>query len=55
MKIRYSDTKMQAAYENAYDCLYYGMGRSVWNNCGLDKEASMEVWQQAFYDICSEE
>lgn len=29
---RYNDVKLQAAYENACDCLYYGYGKKVWNN-----------------------
>lgn len=55
MKNRYSDIQKQAAYENAYDCLYYGYGKSTWNNCGLDEDTSNEVWNQAFKDITEEE
>lgn len=52
MKRRYTDIQKQAAYENAYDCLYYGYGKSVWNNCGLNEEDSIKVWKQAHKDIC---
>lgn len=55
MKKRYKSIQKQAAYENAYDCLYYGYGKSVWNNCGLDEDTSNEVWNQAFKDITEEE
>lgn len=54
MKTRYKDMQKQAVYESAYDCLYYGYGKSDWNNCGLDEEVSTLVWEQAFNDICSE-
>ena len=54
IKNRYKDRQKQAAYENAYDCLYYGYGKSYWNSCGLDKQSQNEVWKQAFQDICRE-
>lgn len=53
IKKRYGDRQKQSAYENAYDCLYYGYEKSVWNNYELDEETSKEVWNQAFEDICS--
>lgn len=28
IKNRHKDRQKQAAYENAYDCLYYGYGKS---------------------------
>lgn len=55
MKNRYTDLQKQAAYENTYDCLYCGYGKSYWNNCGLDEETSKEIWEQAYEDTCSEE
>lgn len=55
IKQRYTDIIMQNAYENAYDCLYYGYGRSFWNNYGLDEKTSNKIWNKAFEDICSEE
>lgn len=55
MKNRYNnDGQKQAAYENACDCLYYGFGKNVWNNCGLDEQLSKEVWKQAFEDMSDE-
>lgn len=54
MKIRYKDDiQKQAAYENACDCLCYGFGKSIWNNCNLDEQSSKEVWKQAFEDMAN--
>ena len=50
-KKRYQETKKQAAYENACDCLYYGYGRKYWNSCGLEESEADKVWNQAFKDI----
>lgn len=44
---RYNDMKLQAAHENACDCLYYGYGKSVWNSCGLDAVTASAVWRKA--------
>ena len=54
IKNRYKDKQKQVAYENAYDCLYYGYDKGYWNSCGLDEQSSNEVWKQAFKDICKE-
>lgn len=54
IKNRYKERQKQAAYENAYDCLYYGYGKSYWNNCELDEQSSNEVWKQALKDISKE-
>ena len=48
---RYSDPQLQAAYENACDCLYYGMGPSGWTDCGIPQEKRKEVWAVAWYDM----
>ena len=50
-KKRYNDTQRQNAYMNACDCIYYGYWRTYWNNCGLDNEESVKVWEQAVKDI----
>ena len=42
---------IQAAYENACDCLYYGYGKSAWNNCGLPKPTANMIWERAKYDL----
>lgn len=53
-KNRYmNDTKLRNAYENAYDCHYYGMGSSDWVDCGIPKEMRAIVWNRAFWD-CAE-
>lgn len=48
---RYEDQQSQAAYENACDCLYFGMGPKHWNDCGITKEKRREVWAVAWYDM----
>lgn len=47
IKDRYIDKKLQAAHQNACDCLYYGYGRDVWNKCDLDDETADKVWKYA--------
>ena len=49
--VRYRDQRLQAAYENACDCLYYGMGTGYWNDCGIPAEKRKEVWAVAWYDM----
>ena len=44
---RYKDSKLQAAHENACDCLYYGYGQDVWNKYDLDDETAAKVWDYA--------
>ena len=48
---RYADRRLQCAYENACDCLYYGIGPGEWNDCGIAKEQRREVWAVAWYDM----
>lgn len=55
MKRMYEDQIKQIAFENAYDCLYYGYGRKYWDSQGLSKEEADEVWKAAFYYIAEEE
>ena len=47
MNNRYKDAKLQAAHENACDCLYYGYGQDVWNKYDLDDETAAKVWGYA--------
>lgn len=47
MNDRYTDKKLQAAHENACDCLYYGYGKDVWNKLDLDNETAAKVWKYA--------
>lgn len=44
---RYKDNKLQAAHENACDCLYYGCGPGHWNKYDLDAETAAKVWDKA--------
>ncbi len=42
------------AYQNACDCIYYGYGKSYWNDCGLDNESiANQVWKAAKNDLAS--
>jgi len=50
-KERYQDLRKQAAYENACDCRYFGMGSKDWVDCGLSKPEREEVWKLAFWDM----
>lgn len=51
-KNRYADNRQKrVAYENACDCLYFGMGSQDWCRNGLEKEDAAEVWATAFYDM----
>lgn len=50
-KNRYKSKVKQAAYENACDCMYYGMSSKEWNSCLLDLEEKKEVWKLAFWDV----
>lgn len=51
-KSKYSNPKWQAAFENACDYLYYGLGRKTWmeqgHNLGLSEEDSKTVWHEAW-------
>ena len=49
-KKRYSGIK-QAAYENACDCMYYGIPSSEWVDCGIEEQERHEVWRLAFWDM----
>lgn len=49
--IRYEDQTIQNAYENACDCLIYGMGPNHWGDCGISPDMRKEVWAVAWYDM----
>ena len=52
MKNRYQDDiTLKVAYENACDCLYYGMGSKNWDSCGISESMKKIVWNQAFWDL----
>ena len=51
MRNRYGNSPKQAAYENAYDCMCYGISRKDWNSCGISEAEADEVWIAAFVDI----
>ncbi len=52
MKNRYSDNlQLKAAYENACDCHYFGMGSRDWNSCGISDDMRKIVWNRAFWDM----
>lgn len=48
---RYENQTEQNAYENACDCLYYGMGPNIWDDCGIQQDMRKEIWAVAWYDI----
>lgn len=48
---RYEDQTTQNAYENACDCLYFGMSSKDWHDCGIPQEKRKEVWAVAWYDM----
>lgn len=48
---RYENQAMQNAYENACDCLRYGIGKADWSDCGIPQNARKEVWAVAWYDM----
>lgn len=48
---RYDNQLYQNSYENACDCLYYGMGSKAWEDCGVDAEKRREIWAVAWYDL----
>ena len=49
-KTRYKRTDKQNAYENACDCMRFGMSSADWNDCGLSIGERREVWRLAFWD-----
>ena len=51
----FKSRKEHNAYLNAIDCLYYGYGRSYWNNCGLSKEDADRIWEMAHEDCANDE
>jgi len=46
-----SNRQKRVAYENACDCLYYGMSSREWCRNGLENEEAAEVWRMAYYDM----
>ena len=52
-KRRYTNQTEQNAYENAWDCHYFGMGSKDWNDCGIPKEKRAEIWKQAWEDCAN--
>lgn len=49
----YEDDKEQAAYENAIECLTYGVGKSDWDSCDLPEDKASEIWRKAFKDLAN--
>lgn len=47
----YEDDTEQAAYENALDCLTYGVSKADWNSLDLPDEKANEIWKKAFKDL----
>lgn len=45
--ITFADDELQAAYENACDCLYYGDGKSAWIHNEMNEELLDFIWQTA--------
>lgn len=49
--LRYNQAAVQAAYENACDCHYFGMSPSEWQDCSIPEDLRKEVWAVAWYDM----
>lgn len=51
-KIRYPhDDRKQWAYENACDCIIFGIGMVGWKSCGLDFIQRKLIWSAACRDV----
>lgn len=51
-KIRYPhDQRKQWAYENACDCISWGLGMTAWKYYGLSIEQRYIVWWRAAQDV----
>lgn len=44
---RYNDMKLQAAHENACDCLYFGFDKNLWCKYDLDEDTANKIWAKA--------
>lgn len=45
-------TEIYNAYQNACDCLYYGISKGTWNTSGVeDYNVCYEIWQAAKNDL----
>ena len=50
--LRYpKDKRKQDAYENACDCIKWGIGSEEWHYCGLLKYDKIHVWNMAIRDM----
>lgn len=47
---------MQIAYENAYECQYFGSGRGRWQTqeLGLHKDELDKIWRRATNDLAND-
>lgn len=51
-KLRYPcDQQKQQAYENACDCIMWGLGMTAWKSCGLSLSQRYKVWWKAAQDV----
>lgn len=51
-KLRYpKNLRKQWAYENACDCIIFGIGMTGWKSCGLDPIQRKLVWSAACKDV----
>lgn len=51
-KYRYPESRQkQDAYENACDCITAGIPMKDWNDCGLEFEQLLSVWNRAVKDV----
>lgn len=51
-KLRYPhDQRKQGAYENACDCIMYGLGMTAWKFYGLNTGQRYKVWWKAAQDV----
>lgn len=51
-RLRYPDDQQkQQAYENACDCIVWGLGITAWKSCGLSLSQRYKVWWKAAQDV----
>jgi len=50
----YEDANEQKAYENAMECIKYGVGKSDCDFCGISNEKANEIWKHALKHVAEE-
>lgn len=54
-KAKYAEPRLQAAYENACDCLYHRYDKRFWNNYDLPDDIANGIWNDARRTIAAGE